>query len=106
MTNMLVVSLLGVAYGALFVWAFRTLPREEWQILAVIPRTRQDTGGWSALNLTYYGLFTATGVSLAAVMVFVLMAAIGVFFARTCLLVLVLVDFATTAAKLVAQFVM
>src|SRR5262245_6271773 len=98
MKKLLVRSLLRLDYAALFVWAFRTLPREEWQILAVIPRTRQATGGWSALNLTYYGLFTATGVSLAAVMVFVLMAAIGVSFARTCLVVLVLLAFATPAA--------
>ena len=105
MTNLLVVSLLGVTYAALFVWAFRTLPREEWQILAAIPRTRQANGGWSALNLTYYGLFTATGVTVAAAMVFVLMAAVGVSLAKTCLLVLVLLAFATPAAKLVARSV-
>src|SRR5262245_54359328 len=105
MTNLLFVSLLGVAYAGLFAWGFRTLPREEWQILAAIPRTRQANGGWSALNLTYYGLFTATGVTVAAAMVFVLMAAVGVSLAKTCLLVLVLLAFATPAAKLVARSV-
>ena len=105
MTNLLVVSILGAAYAGLFAWAFRTLPREEWQILAAIPRTREANGRWTALNLTYYGLFTATGVTVAAATVFVLMAALGKSLAMTFWLVLVLLACATPAAKIIARFV-
>lgn len=105
MMNLLVVSLLGALYAGLFVWAFRALPREEWQILAAIPRSRQSNGWWMGLNLTYYGLFTATGATMAAATVFVLMAALKVPLLITMWLVLVLLICATPSAKIVARFV-
>lgn len=105
MTNLLVICLLGAAYAGLFAWAFRTLPREEWQILAAIPRFRQSNGWWTGLNLTYYGLFTATGVTVAAATVFVLMAALRVPLAITSWLVLLLLACAVPAAKIVARLV-
>jgi hypothetical protein len=105
MTNLLVVSLLGAVYAGIFAWAFRTLPREEWQILAAIPRSRQSNGWWTGLNLTYYGLFTATGVTVAAATVFVLMAALRVPMAITGWLVLLLLACAVPAAKIVARLV-
>ncbi len=105
MTNLLVISVLTVVYTGLFLWAFRTLPREEWQILAAIPRTRQSNGWWTALNFTYYGLFTAAGVTMAAAIVFVLMAAVGLSVATTFWLVLVLLGSATPAAKIIARLV-
>jgi prolipoprotein diacylglyceryltransferase len=105
MTNLLVLSLLGAAYVLLFTWAFRTLPREEWQILAAIPRFRQSNGWWAGLNLTYYGLFAATGVTIAAATMFVLMAALGVPPVITSWLVLLLLACALPAAKIIARLV-
>jgi hypothetical protein len=105
MTTMLVISALGSGYAALFAWAFRTLPREEWQILAAIPRTRQSNGSWAALNLTYYGLFTAAGVTVAAAMVFLLMASLGVPLVITTWLVLVLLACTAPTAKIIARLV-
>ncbi|NWF73891.1 MAG: prolipoprotein diacylglyceryl transferase [Nitrospirae bacterium] len=105
MTNLLAVSLLGAVYAGLFAWAFRTLPREEWQILAAIPRSRQSNGWWTGFNLTYYGLFTATGVTVAVATVFVLMAALKVPLAITSWVVLLLLVCAVPAAKIVARLV-
>ncbi len=65
------IGTLTAALAALFAWAFRNLPRERWQVLAAIPRSREPDGSWRAVNLTYYGLFTALGVAVAlAVAVF------------------------------------
>ncbi len=73
--------------GYLF-WGFRTLPREEWQIMAALPVRRSRGGVWQGMNLTWYGFFSANAY-LAAVVLFLLLtgalglqpAALGVFVA-------------------------
>lgn len=59
-------------------WAFRNLPSEGWQMLATVPRSRQAAGHWSALNLTYYGVFQGTACAVAVALLVVLLGAIEV----------------------------
>lgn len=42
------------------VWGFKNLPNERWQIFATIPLIKDETGSWRGLNLTYYGILSAT----------------------------------------------
>jgi prolipoprotein diacylglyceryltransferase len=104
-TNILIISVLGTFYVGLFAWAFRVLPREGWQILSAVPLARQTNGQWTGFNLTYYGLFTATGVTVAAAVVCVLMAALAVPIALTAMLIVILLALCVPAAKIVARLV-
>lgn len=76
--NDMAASLLILSYAALFGWAFRALPREEWQVLATVPLTRCSDGRWNGLNLTYYGAFTATAVVLAVALAIVLLGSLAI----------------------------
>ncbi|HQK99268.1 MAG TPA: prolipoprotein diacylglyceryl transferase [Smithellaceae bacterium] len=58
-----------LALAMLFVWAFRNLPDERWQIMGCIPAKRNDDGAWRGVNLTWYGFFNALAIS-SAVAVF------------------------------------
>src|SRR5215510_1804346 len=69
---------LATLFAALFAWAFRALPQERWQFLAVMPVGKTAAGEWQGLNLTFYGFFMATSNALATAIVFTLLGAIGV----------------------------
>lgn len=58
-------------------WAFRTLPKERWQILAALPREKQADGNWTGENITYYGLFNAHAYTLALALFMLLAGAAG-----------------------------
>jgi hypothetical protein len=59
------------------VWAFRALPREEWQILASYPTKKTAAGLWEGMNLTYYGLLAAGACVVATTLFVILMGSIG-----------------------------
>jgi prolipoprotein diacylglyceryltransferase len=71
------VALLAMLLTGLLSWAFRTLPREGWQMMAAVPRVKDRSGTWSGLNLTYYGLFVSASCVLAVGVFLLLMAAVG-----------------------------
>lgn len=79
MNNAVFVVVLGLILKPLLWWACKVLPRERWQILAAVPTSKATRDGcWHGANLTYYGLWLATG-SLGGVMVFfLLLAAVAV----------------------------
>jgi hypothetical protein len=56
-----------------YVFAFKKLPSENWQFFAAIPVKKNSGGEWQGLNITYYGVLTATGFALGF-SVFLLMA--------------------------------
>lgn len=65
--NLLFIGVSGLLLGTLLVWGFKTLPGEEWQILASLPGKKVGPGVFSGINLTYYGLFNATAQTIAVV---------------------------------------
>jgi hypothetical protein len=58
--NALFVSALGLLFALLLRWACKTLPREDWQIVATLPLEKDASGHWAGINLTYYGVITAS----------------------------------------------
>jgi prolipoprotein diacylglyceryl transferase len=92
-------------FAALFAWAFRALPRERWQFLAVLPVGKTAAGDWQGLNLTFYGFFQATSNALAVVIVFTLLGAIGL--TANAIFALIAITFALCwpASKLIARAV-
>ncbi|HMK37513.1 MAG TPA: prolipoprotein diacylglyceryl transferase family protein [Desulfomonilaceae bacterium] len=96
---------LAISFGTLLAWAFRTLPKERWQILAAIPVGKEGAGNWKGVNLTYYGLFSAFATVSAVAILFVLMAAIQVPAQVTLVMVGILFGICFPAAKIIARLV-
>jgi hypothetical protein len=77
MSNVLFVTgLAGLLIGIL-TWGVRTLPAERWQMIAAVPLSKDEHGGWHGLNLTYYGLFSATASTFGTALTIVLLGSVG-----------------------------
>jgi hypothetical protein len=105
MSAELFLIVLAALFAALFAWAFRALPQERWQFLAVMPVGKNSAGEWQGVNLTFYGFFQATSNTLAVVIVFTLLGAIGV--NANAVLALIAITFALCwpAARFIARVV-
>jgi prolipoprotein diacylglyceryltransferase len=96
---------LALSFGLLFAWAFKSLPREDWQMLACVPLAKQAAGNWKGLNLTYYGVFLANGCCAALALLLVLLSSVGVPPTATLLLTAIVLAVCLPAARLVARVV-
>ena len=94
-----------VLLGLLLAWAFRHLPREDWQILAALPACRHGDGHWTGTNLTFYGVFNANAYTLATATVFALLGALGVPALTTLLLTALILGVCMPASRFVARLV-
>ncbi|MCX5876657.1 MAG: prolipoprotein diacylglyceryl transferase [Deltaproteobacteria bacterium] len=106
MSNSLFTLILGLALLPLLLWAYKVLPREEWQIIATIPTQKGDADGcWRGTNLTYYGALLASGSLFGAVAFFLLLASLGVPMWGIIGLLLGVMGCSVAAAKLLAMAV-
>jgi hypothetical protein len=96
---------LGALAAVVLAWGFRTLPREDWQIAAAVPIAKDASGLWHGLNLTYYGVFHATGYTVGLAMVIVLLGALQVPLRGTALMAGILLGSCIPASSLVARLV-
>ena len=78
MSPVLFVAALGGCLALLLMVAFRVLPNEQWQILAVVPLSKTSKGSWNGVNLTYYGFLVATAEMFSVVAITVLITSTGV----------------------------
>lgn len=69
---------LAVIFLGLLTWAFKTLPKERWQIIASVPLKKEDSGHWTGVNLTFYGVFLASAYLFGVVIFLILLGALGV----------------------------
>lgn len=99
------VVILGGSLCLLFRWAFKTLPGEGWQILASVPRGKKENGSWNGLNLTYYGFFNATALSLAVGLWILLLGSAGVPLAKIAMIGIPLVALGFLASRWIARWV-
>jgi hypothetical protein len=99
-----ILSLGGILFF-LFRWGFKSLPAENWQILASLPREKQENGVWKGLNLTYYGFFNATALGLAVAIWVILLGALGVSLLKTAVIGIPLVLLGFLASRLIARWV-
>ncbi len=105
MANWLFVSTMALLLAPLYIWCFRALPRERWQIICAIPVKKMIDGSWQGLNLTYYGFFNATALCAAVTLVFILTASAGVDFIVLALIITVLLGFCLPGSRLIARWV-
>ncbi|MFH2093330.1 MAG: prolipoprotein diacylglyceryl transferase family protein, partial [Pseudomonadota bacterium] len=86
-------------------WGYKTLPKEQWQILAVMPKGKNLHGKWNGLNLTYYGLLSANAYVFAVAMFFILGASAQIPIIGLCILVLAILGVCMPASKIIARIV-
>ncbi|MEI6787168.1 MAG: prolipoprotein diacylglyceryl transferase [bacterium] len=105
MSAALVVGIMALCLGVLFFWAFRVLPGEPWQILAVWPRQKGSDGAWRGTNLTYYGLFNGLGLAVAVAVAVFLPGTVGLPLSYLAWCVFVLLAVTVPASKIVNRMV-
>lgn len=105
MDTYLFLGVIGVLITLSLVWGFRTLPRERWQIMAVLPKQKDTHGKWKGLNLTYYGLLSANAYTFAVVIFVILSASVRIPISGLCVLILLLLGVCLPASRLVARIV-
>jgi hypothetical protein len=93
----------GVA--VLFSWAFRELPKENWQVLACLPKRRAQNGIWSGVNLTYYGFFNALAYLFAVLIFLILLGSLNVKIVGVVIVVATVLAVCMPAARLIARLV-
>lgn len=78
MTEIIFVAALAALFTAVYAVAFRILPDEKWQIFATVPLHKEGESIWNGANITYYGLISSTGYTLACLVFVMMMASAGV----------------------------
>ena len=96
---------LGCVPAGFLGWAFRNLPGERWQMLAVVPTIKNRENAWQGTNLTYYGFFIATSQLISLTLLLVLLGAMYVSIPGTMLIILVILSLCIPAARLIAMIV-
>jgi prolipoprotein diacylglyceryltransferase len=103
--NLLFLGGLTLFLTMLLSWGFVHLPRERWQMLAVIPWSKRRDGSWQGINLTWYGLFLASGQTMAVCLMLLLLGAAGISIGGSLLAIVILLAFCLPAARIVAILV-
>jgi hypothetical protein len=101
----LFVIALALIFGCVLAWGFTVLPREQWQILASIPIARDGRGGWHGLNLTWYGVLSASANVIGTALSLVLLEALQIPLGMALCLVATTLAVSVPAAKWVARLV-
>ena len=89
----------------IYIWGFKYLPQERWQVMCTIPATKITSSSWRGLNLTYYGLFVATALVMAMALVVVLVGATGIAFGVMALVTGMLLIICVPSAQFIAKWV-
>ncbi len=105
MDDVLFLTGLGGLLFFLLGWGFKNLPKERWQMLAVVPLKKHDGGSWLGANLTYYGFFIATSQLMALMLLMVLLYSANISITGAVLATVVVLLFSLPAARLVAMIV-
>ena len=99
------ILVLGGLCALLLGWGFKSLPQERWQMLAAIPVRLSSSGYWRGINLTYYGVFTASALLLAMILTMLLLSSIRISVGNIVALAAIVLVCALPAARLVATYV-
>ncbi|MHB1022862.1 MAG: hypothetical protein ACYC46_07575 [Acidobacteriaceae bacterium] len=105
MANLIFLALLTLFSAGVLTWGIRTLPRERWQMIAAVPLHKRDDGHWDALNLTYYGFFSASAYAFGAIAVLLLAASAGIAPRISGTLLALVLCICAPASKLIARMV-
>jgi hypothetical protein len=104
MDQIIFIAGLAVMVAGSLWWGFRSLPKEKWQIMAVLPRHKSGTG-WQGLNLTYYGLLSANAHTFAVILFLILTTAARIPLPGVCLFVAGVLAVCLPASRIIARIV-
>lgn len=105
MIDVIFVSGLAAALFGALLWGIRTLPAERWQMIAAVPMTKGSDGAWHALNLTFYGFFSATASTFGVALTIVLLSSVGTPLLAAAGVIAVVMAICVPASKLVARVI-
>jgi hypothetical protein len=105
MLDALFVAAIAVLILGLLYWGFKTLPAERWQMIAAIPTAKTAEGAWRGVNLTFYGFFSATGMTFGVALAILLIASMRMPLTVAAVLVAATVTVCLPASRVVAAIV-
>jgi hypothetical protein len=105
MMNAAFVATIAIFLGLLFRWSFRALLREDWQIIASVPVSKEGPATWRGLNITAYGLILGMATVAGVTVVLILLGAVGIPVRMTILAISSLLMICIPAAKIMAALV-
>ncbi len=105
MLDALFVAAIAALISGLLYWGFKTLPAERWQMIAAVPTAKTAEGAWRGVNLTFYGFFSATGMTFGVALAVLLISSMRMPLAVAAVLVVATVAVCLPASRLVAAIV-
>jgi hypothetical protein len=105
MANWLFVAILALLLTPVYLWSFKFLPGERWQIICSVPMHKNEGGAWDGLNLTYYGFFNALALCAGVALVFILTASAGIDFKVFAATIITVLGICLPASRVIAGWV-
>lgn len=105
MIDIVFVAGLAAVMSAALAWGVRTLPSERWQMIAAVPLTKNGSGEWRGLNLTYYGFFSATASVFGVALVVILATSVNIPLAALAAVIVIMLGICVPASRLIAWVV-
>jgi prolipoprotein diacylglyceryltransferase len=105
MLDELFIVTLSISLALIYRCAFRTLPKEEWQIIASFPTLKDPNGLWHGWNLTWYGFFNATAIFLAVSILIVLLGATSTPLTAVLVITMLILAICLPASRKLASFI-
>jgi hypothetical protein len=93
-----------IILSAVYLWGFTHLPHEQWQFFAAIP-VRKKGEKWKGVNLTWYGIISASSVSFGALIFIMLLTAAGLPLLSSSLFIAAVLAAAIPSSKIIASLV-
>jgi hypothetical protein len=105
MLDTVFVAAIAALISGLLYWGFKTLPAERWQMIAAVPTAKTAEGAWRGTNLTFYGFFSATGMTFGIALAILLISSMRMPLSVAFVLVAATVALCLPASRLVAAVV-
>jgi len=105
MTEQLFIGITSLIFLALFVWGFRALPGERWQMLAAVPLQKEGQGHWRGMNLTFYGFILASASAIASLFCLILLESTSMYLPGVMAVFLLIFAVSLPASKILARIV-
>lgn len=103
--NLLFVGAVFIILGIVFIWGFKMLPKEKWQIIGAIPKNKIPDGTWHGENFTYYGMFNAVACGFAVTIALILVGSVNVPILFIFVLTIAILGLCIPSSKIVARIV-
>ncbi|MEM9492680.1 MAG: prolipoprotein diacylglyceryl transferase, partial [Myxococcota bacterium] len=105
MSNEFLILGLTTLFAALLPIACQHLPKEKWQFIATVPRSKCSDGTWAGVNLSLYGLLSSTASIMTLLIALFLLFAVDAPWQGVLLISALLIPPVAIAARVVARIV-